>query len=106
MDNIGIWKAAEKILSIYNGDIDLLEINANGDYSQRLQLLVEFANYIRELMIATTNPNTILFLEEVCAALDSLNTKYKKNMDNDTLLSILDRLKKKVEQHLKCQLSY
>lgn len=103
MDNIKYWEAAEKILSIYNGDISLLEINNNNDYFQRLELLIEFANYIREIMINTTNEDTILFLEEVCAALDSLNSKYKNNMDNDTLLSILDRLRKKVEQHIKCQ---
>ena len=103
MDNIGTGKAAEKILSIYNGNIDLLEINNNLDFSQRLQLLMEFSNYIREMMQSSNNINTFKYLEEVCQALDNLNMKYKKNIDNDALLFILDKLRKKVEQHIKCQ---
>lgn len=61
MDNIGIIKAAEKILSLYNGDIELLDINSNIDFSKRLQILIEFSNYIRELMVNTTNSTTLLF---------------------------------------------
>lgn len=103
IDSIGILKAAEKILMLYKGDITTLDFSNNIDYSARLKILVEFSNYIREIIISTTNPATLNFLEEVCAALDNLNNKYKKNMDNDMLLAIIDRLRKKVEEHIKCQ---
>ena len=99
VENIGPYKAAEHILSreydgTFNG-VDGIQV----DYSERLEALINFSNFIRNKMISA-NPDTILFLEEICAALDNLNTKYKKNIDNATIISMIDRLKRKVEEKL------
>lgn len=89
--------AAQEIIAIANGaHIDPFEFSSL-DFSEKMETLMNFATRIRQTMNEQSNQKDINFLEEVCSVLDTLNTKYKKTMTNETLLAIVDKLIRKVE---------
>lgn len=105
MDNISLSKAAQKILSILAYQVNLEDFdNVQVDFSARLDALMDFSNYIRNIMSSNIDQETQQMLDEACLTFDALNKKYKKNMTNDILISIIDRLKKKVDAHITCQM--
>lgn len=100
MENIGKYKAAQKILSLgFNSDIATIN-DYLYDPTETLTILIDFSNHIREKIKANINDRGyMLFIDEICATLDTLHEKYKNKMSNDTLRVLIDRLKMKVEEY-------
>lgn len=102
MDGINKVKAANKILSIFNSDdVELSEINRI-NYSERLDIMIEFSTTIRDFRNIYCDEKSFEFIENICLVYDQLNVKH--NLTNEALKSITDQLKQKIALYgEKCQ---
>lgn len=102
MENVSRVKAALKILDLFGSDANLDEIPIEGiDYSERLEILADFANYARHFLSDYPgDPNALLFIEKITFIFDKMNAKY--SLDNAALKSLADKLKEKGKLYLLC----
>lgn len=100
IEGINRYQAAQKILNALENEIDIDNLQIHSiDYAETTKILIEFANYIREKISNNAhNIQYIKFIDEICMAIDGLYERYAP-MTNETLRVIVDRLKKKVEEH-------
>lgn len=96
--DINFHDAVIEILKILSNEISF-DNNENAiiDFNQRLEILVEFSSFVRS-KISSSDKFDLGYIESVCATLDEFNRKYNKNMTNDALLSIVDKLKQKINE--------
>ena len=95
VENISKAKAAYKILELFSSDIvnagdsDLLE---PGNYSERLEIMMDFSNAVREFRQVYFDEKSYSYIEYVCSVYDRENLRHKK-LDNETLRRIVERMK-------------
>lgn len=102
IDGISKIQAANKIINLYGEDQceDDFDVNTP-DFSEKLKIILEFSNYIRELMSSSINDKDfIIFLEKNTLSFDTANDKY--SLDNEALLFLINNIKKRIERYL-CQ---
>lgn len=103
LENISQVKAAYKILESYSSDVavDDLESNIEINYSERLDIMMDFSNFIREFIQANLDDNYALtFIEKISFIFDKMNEKH--TLDNNALKTLVVKLKLKVEQYKPC----
>lgn len=88
MDNCNKFNAAKKVLKLFESDVDDDNILNQEDFSERLEILMEFSNYIRDII---KNDNLIKG-EELSKVFDALNLKH--DLSNLALKSVIEQLKK------------
>mgnify|MGYP002814289932 CR=1 FL=1 len=93
MDNIIKIKAANKILNIFSGNI-INEENNKQDFSERMEIMIDFSNIIRNFHQNNLNEESFKFIEMICNIYDEMNYKYK--LTNEALLSLINKLKLKI----------
>jgi len=105
MENIGRVEAAQKILedhlsSSFSDDLGQIEeIN----YSERHLLIMSFSDIAREFYKSNQgNREAIDFIDKICYAFDTICSKH--NMSNESIKSLVEKLKAKVEKYNKCHL--
>jgi AAA+ ATPase superfamily predicted ATPase len=100
MEGLNFRQAISKLLEILSNEtVGEYSTQIFVDFNQRLEILIGFSSFIRsKLLTATTND--LQFIEEVCAIFDHLNLKYKKNMTNEALTSIIEELQQTINERL------
>lgn len=93
LEGITKSEAAKKILSLFEGevDVDLIVYNLQ-NFSERLNTLTLFSNSVREFRLNNFNyPKALDFIENyICLSFDNLNIKYK--LDNQALKRTVEEL--------------
>ena len=96
MEGISRPQAARRILELYASEVseDLVAIQ-QPNYSERLGILMDFANHIREQLQANKDdPTMVTYLEGITEVFDKMNQEYA--LSNSSLRVLADKLKSKV----------
>lgn len=101
MDGINKAKAAFKILKLFADDVDEDgELPEGENFSERLEIMVDFSNTVREFRQSFCDEKSFTFIEEVCAIYDNLQLAHK--LDNEALRRIVGQLKEKISSYKPC----
>lgn len=101
MDGISRAKAAYKILSLFESDIDdTAEVFDGQNLSEQLEIMMDFANSVREFRKVYLDKESQDFIEKRCEVYDELNAK--RVMDNETLRSVVEHLKEQINFYKSC----
>jgi hypothetical protein len=95
MDNIKKLDAANKILSLFDND-DLvynLDDFDKQDFSERLEIMLDFSNSVREFRESHYSENSFIFIEKICKTYDDL-IKRHDDFSNDALKASVRNFKK------------
>lgn len=91
MDNINKYYAANKILDLFNDDSDDDNILDKENFSEKLEIMMSFSNFIRKFIENNSDDKSIDFIERICRVYDSMNLKH--NLSNEALLAMINQLK-------------
>lgn len=97
IENISRVAAAYKIIESYGSElaIDDLEPEHSINYSERLEILMNFSNFIRTFLVSNKDDRmSMLYGERITGILDKMNEKY--SLENDALQSLIEKLKNKI----------
>jgi len=98
MENISKTDAANKILKMYSYNADE-EFSDLADYSHNFEELVNFSNYVREIMRNNSeNEDFVNFVEKNTSSFDNLNSKYR--LDDNALKLIISNIKQRIDNYL------
>lgn len=100
MDGISKAKAAFKIIEWFEDDVDEDAIIDRDNFSERLEIMMDFSNAIREFRQSNSNEKAIDHIERVCWVYDTANLKHK--LDNEGLRRLVEELKAEIEQLKTC----
>lgn len=103
MDSISRTKAAFKIIEICESEVnfDDVEIDQPMNYSERLEILMEFSDLVREFIQSNNSTeSSIKYIETMTGAFDKMLNKHK--LDNTALRSLLVKIKEKVSNYTSC----
>jgi hypothetical protein len=101
IDGITKTEAAEKLLKKFASDPNFDGAEVSKNFITRQELYLDFSNMIREFIYANLNDELSLgYAEKISLVFDTINQKH--SLDNDGLLSLIDKLKIKLGQY-KCQ---
>ena len=90
-------KAAYKILSLFSTDVDIDKILDRQDFSERLEIMMDFSNTVREFRQSYLDEKSQTFIEDICSVYDQHNLKH--NPDNVALRRIVEFLKERISAH-------
>lgn len=93
--------AAHKILNLFHDDVDLDHINIEnqGDFSERLEIMINFSNFIREFRSNNLDEESYIFIEKICEIYDLHNSK--RILDNKALQRVVEQLINKINLYRK-----
>lgn len=91
MDRCTKVQAAQKILHLFESDVDEDNIYSKEDLEERLEIMMEFSNAVREFHQTFPTEHARLYVEAACKKYDSLN--FKKKLNNEALRRIVEQLK-------------
>lgn len=97
MEGISRVKAAAKILDIFSSDVDEDVVANRHDYSERLEIMMDFANTVREFRQTYTDEKSREFIENMCLVYDQHNLK--RDLNNDALRRVVEQLKDKIASY-------
>jgi len=90
MDGIPRAKAAYKILELFGGDVDDDVEFETLDIAERLEIMMEFSNRVRDFRQDNTDEKSLVFIENICQIYDDMNNKHK--LDNESLRKFISIL--------------
>jgi len=105
IDGTNETKAAYKVLKLFKnnvGDTDNDSFNAE-DEAERLQIMMEFSEAIRDFRQSHLSENDHMFIENICLAYDDIYHQYHskiRRLDNEALQRINAVLKGKIQTYL------
>lgn len=92
MEGLSRVKAANQILKLFhssvNEDAEVAEVE---NFSEKLEIMMDFSNTVREFRNSHFDDKSIAHLEHVCSVYDALNSKRK--LDNEALKRLVEELK-------------
>lgn len=99
MDRINQLDAAEKILSLYASDVDInFESQSTVDYSERLEIIMQFSDCMREYIQKNQFDETSLRRAEVISSVfDFMNVNFI--LDNEALKLLVEMLMSKIQKY-------
>lgn len=100
MDNISRRDAAFKIIKIFESDLDETDFLDIPDEMERLKIMVNFSNVIREFRQTNSDEKAEKFIEHICSVYDELNDKHK--FDNEGLASTANKCIDYIKQYSTC----
>jgi hypothetical protein len=100
MENISRREAAFKIIKIFESDLDESDFLDIPDEMERLKIMVNFSNEIREFRQNNLDEKAEQFIEYICSVYDELNDKHK--FDNEGLASAVDKCLIYIKQYSTC----
>lgn len=98
MDKCGRHTAATKILRLFGSDADPDKIPDNINSPERLEIMMDFSNTVRDFRRAYTDAKSQEFIEFVCRVYDRHNLKHK-SLDNEALRRLVETIKEKITLH-------
>jgi DNA primase len=99
MDRCTKVQAAYKILEIFDSDVDDDKVYDSDNFTERLEIMLDFSNSIREFYQRYISEDAITYIEVACKKYDDLNLKHDK-LDNNALKSIVQQLKNYIELYI------
>lgn len=101
MDGISKAKAALKILDLFSSDVDEDgELPDVENFSERMEIMMDFSNTIREFRQTHCDEKSFTFIEEICKIYDSMHLAHK--LDNEALRRTVEQLKEKISSYKPC----
>lgn len=94
MEGISRVKAANKILALFATDVDEDSTFSKQDFSERLEIMMDFSNYVREFRQSHLDEKSQQFIEDMCWVYDQHNLN--RNHSNEALRRIVEQLKEKI----------
>lgn len=103
MDNTSEAKAAFKILKLFADDVDNdgAELPEGENFSERLEIMMDFSNTVRDFRQSFFDEKSFAFIEEACRVYDELHLAHK-TLDNEALRRIVGELKEKIISYKPC----
>lgn len=98
LENCGKVKAAIKILELFDSDADDDNIFDKQNFSQKLEIMMEFSNLVRKFLHENIDNKSRVFIEHICSVYDELNLKHK-DLSNEALRHVVDQLKEKINSY-------
>jgi hypothetical protein len=99
MDGISNAKAAFRLMEWFADDVDEDGILENGNFSERLEIMLDFSSAVREFRSTANDQKSIEHIEHISAVYDRINLKLK--LDNEGLRRLVGELKKEINSY-KC----
>jgi DNA primase len=99
-ERISKIKAAQKIINLFNLKIEdgiNVEEASFTNPNERLEILLEFSDLVREFREKNRSEKDLIFIEEISSVFDKINLKH--NLDNLGLKSLINKLKVKIENY-------
>ena len=94
MDKTTLAKAAYKAIELFgsnsSSDVEFETL----DISERLEIMMDFSNSIREFRQTNTDEMSYILIEKICQVYDSMNEKHK--LDNESLRDLVNKLKTQI----------
>jgi len=95
MEGINKQEAAYRILELFQSDVDENVIwNDANNFSERLEIMMDFARGVREFRQAHTDNKSQEFIDNICMVYDMLNLKH--DLNNEALRSMVAQLKDRI----------
>jgi hypothetical protein len=95
MEGISRLKAANKILELFSADVDDDgNIFAGHNFSERLQIMMDFSNAVREFRHSNPDQQSQKFIEDICWVYDQHNLKHDHT--NEALRHIVEQLTERI----------
>jgi len=102
MEGLARAKAAARVMELCGEDASEDNEFETADYGERLEIIMDFSNFIRVFIQSYPEDNKALaHIEKTAAIFDVMNTKYK-TIDNATLKELVVKLKKKGSAYKPC----
>lgn len=101
IDNISRAKAAHNILKWFDEEIDD-EIILKENYSERLEIMMEFSSVVMNFRQSTFTEEDFLFIEHACSVYDLMHIKHE-TLDNTALRRMVEKIKEKIGAYLLCK---
>lgn len=101
MDGISKAKAAFKILELFSSDVDEDAIIDREDSSERLEIMMDFSNTVRNFRQTYIDENSVAFIEDKCSVYDRLNLRHK-TLNNEALRRSVELLKEEINSYKPC----
>lgn len=92
MDRCTKVQAAYKILELFDADADKDGIYEGIDFSEKLVIMMDFSNVVREFYQTYSGEEARVYIEMVCASYDEILLKHER-LDNDALRRTVEQLK-------------
>jgi DNA primase len=91
MEGLARARAAARVMELCGQDADADNEFESIDYGERLEIIMEFSNFVREFIQANSeNEVAITYIEKVTAIFDQMNSKHK--LDNSTMKNLTAKL--------------
>lgn len=84
-------QAAYKILQLFGADVDDDNIYDPEDLAERLKIMMDFSNTVREFYQTYPSEEAGVYVEQACKKLDTL--QLKKRLNNEALSRTVEQLK-------------
>jgi hypothetical protein len=97
MEGISRVKAALKILDLFATDVDDDNILDKQDFSERLEIMMDFSVAVREFRQAYTDEKSQKFIEDMCWVYDQHNLNHDHT--NEALRRVVEELKGKITSY-------
>jgi DNA primase len=94
LEGVSWDKAAKKILEIFATDVDSDSIVSKQDFSERLEIMLDLSNTVREFRQSHNDEKSQKFIEGMCWVYDQHNLT--RDYDNDALRRIVERIKDQI----------
>lgn len=94
MDSTTRIKAAHKILNSFSGDINEYNVQELGNFSERLEIMMDFSTTVRNFRETYTDEKSNEFIEFCCRVYDQHNLK--RDLDNEALRRAVEHLKETI----------
>lgn len=91
MDHCTKVQAAQKILQLFESDVDEDNVYNAQDFEERMKIMMDFSEAVREFHQTYSAPEAAVYVEVACKKYDALNLKLK--LDNKALSRIVEQLK-------------
>lgn len=93
MEGISRTEAAQRVLEKFPDDVGDVVLDGP-NFEERLEIMMDFANSVRNFRQSNLDSNSISFIEEVCRVYDAVNIK--RNPDNEALRRLVELLKEQI----------
>jgi hypothetical protein len=98
MENISKFQAAMKILNLFGSEADDDYVIDTNDMSERLEIMMEFSNLVREFRQSFSGDHAHNYIEYVCRIYDRLCATHEK-LDNEALRNATSDLKTEIQSY-------
>lgn len=100
MDEINVYKAANKIIKILSSEISLDNLDSGlekDSFFESLKIMIKFSNCVRDFRNNYSDNNSFLYIENICKTYDDITQKHSLN--NIALETVIDQLVDKINNY-------